>query len=388
MGLANINADAEIRRLENIIIDGIDPRISGIRIKAIDSFESGPVILLRIPKSYLSPHMLKLGDYRFYSRTNAGKQPLDVMQIRSAFAIAESLPEKVRRFRDERIGRIVAGETPIPLPGRPKIVLHLLPAASLDPATRVDFSVLTANHKLQEPINSSNGWIPRFNLDGYLVQSNAHQPLGPATYLQAFQNGALEAVESQLIWYDNENNPYAKEPQNLFATLVLERILIMALSRFLMIEAGFGLEPPMFVMLSLISVKGYGILSPHTLTLGTHRFDRDVVLLPESMMESFDEPAEKLLQSAFDAIWQAAGYERCLHYTDGQWRDERGRPAKDVRFGHVPRGHGVGLSAIAMTIQANDDPIADFRAVRGYAASHTPNNDSIITPFTIISQTS
>jgi hypothetical protein len=201
VGLANINADAEIRRLESLIIVGIEPRISGIRIKAIDGFESGSVILLRIPKSFLSPHMLKLGDSRFYSRTKAGKQPLDVMQIRSAFSISESLPEKVRRFRDERIARIVAGETPIPLPDRPKIVLHLLPAASLDPSTRVDFSVLTANHKLQEPINTWNGWIPRFNLDGFLVHSNAHQPSVPVTYLQAFRNGALEAVESQLISY-------------------------------------------------------------------------------------------------------------------------------------------------------------------------------------------
>ena len=189
VGLASINADAEIRRLENMITDGIEPRISGIRIKAIDNFESGPVILLRSPKSYLSPHMLKLGDSRFYSRTNAGKQTLDVMQIRSAFSISESLPEKVRRFRDERIARIVAGETPIPLPDRPKIVLHLLPASSLDPATRVDFSVLTANHKLQEPINSWNGCIPRFNLDGYLVHSNAGRPGAPVTYLQAFRNG-------------------------------------------------------------------------------------------------------------------------------------------------------------------------------------------------------
>ena len=40
---------------------------------------------------------------------------------------------------------------------------------------------------------------------------------------------------------------------------------IVALSRFLMIEAGFGLKPPMFVMLSLIGVKGYGILSHHTI---------------------------------------------------------------------------------------------------------------------------
>src|SRR5271166_4509007 len=88
VGLAGINVDATIRQLESVITDGIEPRISGLRIKPIYGFECGPVIVMRIPKSYLSPHMVKLGASRFYSRTNAGKQPLDVTQIRSAFALS------------------------------------------------------------------------------------------------------------------------------------------------------------------------------------------------------------------------------------------------------------------------------------------------------------
>lgn len=159
-GLAGINVDATIRQLESMITDGIEPRISGLRIKPIDGFEQGPVIILRIPRSYLSPHMVKLGDSRFYSRTNAGKQPLDVTQIRSAFALSESLPAKVRRFRDERIARIVGDETPIPLPHRPKIVLHLLPIASLDPTIQLDLGTLKHQNMLQKPINPGTAGHP------------------------------------------------------------------------------------------------------------------------------------------------------------------------------------------------------------------------------------
>jgi hypothetical protein len=61
---------------------------------------------------------------------------------------------------------------------------------------------------------------PRFNVDGYLVRSNGGQPATPVTYHQAFRNGALVACESQIIYYNNENNPNAKEPENLFAKLV------------------------------------------------------------------------------------------------------------------------------------------------------------------------
>jgi hypothetical protein len=328
VGLAGINVDATIRQLESVITDGIEPRISGLRIKTIDGFESGPVIVMRIPKSYLSPHMVKLGDSRFYSRTNAGKQPLDVTQIRSAFTLSESLPEKVRRFRDERIARIVASEIPILLPDRPKIVLHLLPIASLDTTAQVDLGVLKHQNLLQKPINPGDGWSPRFNLDGFLVHSDAGTPRIPMTYLQVFRSGALEAVESQLISYDNDHNPSSsKEPQNLISSIYCERTLIVALDGFLKIEKILRMEPPVFVMLSFVGVRGYRILSEWTQYEGPYQFDRDVLLLPEAMMESFDEPADKLLQPAFDAVWHAAGYERCRHYKDGHWFDDQGRPA-------------------------------------------------------------
>ncbi|CAG0932964.1 hypothetical protein TFLX_02826 [Thermoflexales bacterium] len=50
-GLARINVDEVTRRLDSMILDGIAPRINGIRTKAIEGFASGPVLLVRIPKS-------------------------------------------------------------------------------------------------------------------------------------------------------------------------------------------------------------------------------------------------------------------------------------------------------------------------------------------------
>ena len=44
-GLGRINSDAEERRLLNMLRDGIDPRIPGIRIKHLDGYPSGPVIV-------------------------------------------------------------------------------------------------------------------------------------------------------------------------------------------------------------------------------------------------------------------------------------------------------------------------------------------------------
>lgn len=73
------NADAEIRRLENIIRDGIRPRIAGVHLRTVDGFANGPVLLIRIQRSYALPHMVTFQEHsRFYARNSKGKYPLDV----------------------------------------------------------------------------------------------------------------------------------------------------------------------------------------------------------------------------------------------------------------------------------------------------------------------
>ena len=82
-GLAGINAGAEMNRLDAIIQSGIEPRIPGCRIRSIDGFASGPVLVIRIPKSWAAPHMVTFKNLsRFFTRTSAGKQQLDVGEIR------------------------------------------------------------------------------------------------------------------------------------------------------------------------------------------------------------------------------------------------------------------------------------------------------------------
>ena len=176
-GLASVTPDQEIRRLDSMIQAGIGPRIASVRIRAIEGFTAGPVLLVRVPKSFSAPHMVTFQDHsRFYSRNNGGKYTLDVTEIRSAFALSESLPEKVRRFRDERIARIVAGETPIAVCEDPKIILHLLPVAALDMATKLDMPALPEQALLGGmcPLGS-NGWERRFNFDGIVTYNRLHK---------------------------------------------------------------------------------------------------------------------------------------------------------------------------------------------------------------------
>jgi hypothetical protein len=311
-GLAGLNSDQEILRLDSMIQAGIGPRIAGIRIRTVDGFPDGPVLLVRIPKSYASPHMVTFQEHsRFYSRNNAGKYPLDVSEIRSAFALSESLPERIRRFRDERLARIVAGEVPIAVGPGPWTVLHLIPLAALDPTTRID--VTPFERRGISPTHPSSSTDSRFNFDGLVFYTVRSPPGTSPAYVQLFRHGAIEAVDAAML--------AGGEPK-LIRIADWESILIEKLGSYLPVQRDMGLAPPIFVLLSLLGVRGYNV--PH----GAFRdskpsIDRDVLLLPDLLVEDYAVDSAATLLPAFDALWQAGGWPRCMNRdAEGRWTDK------------------------------------------------------------------
>ena len=66
--------------------------------------------------------------------------------------------------------------------------------------------------------------------------------------------------------------------------------------------------------------------------MGTSRFfegesriiDRDILQLPEAIVETYDARPEIILKPAFDAIWNACGFAKSLNYDEkGEWKPER-----------------------------------------------------------------
>jgi hypothetical protein len=47
--------------------------------------------------------------------------------------------------------------------------------------------------------------------------------------------------------------------------------------------------------------------------------DRDLIFLPEAIIEGYGPTAEEILKPIFEGVWQAAGFEKNLNY------DEDGR---------------------------------------------------------------
>lgn len=171
-GIDSGAVDSEIQRLENILRDGVDPRIPGVNVRPVP-VDSGTkaVLVIRVPRSWAGPHMVTFkGLSRFYSRNSSGKYQLDVAELRTAFVASQSARSAVRSFRVERLARIAEGQTPVPLLDAPKVVLHVIPLAVAEPSSSVDLAPLHhGRHPDFRPIRpTSRGWNWRVNFDGVL----------------------------------------------------------------------------------------------------------------------------------------------------------------------------------------------------------------------------
>jgi hypothetical protein len=309
-GLQINNIDNEILRLEGIIRTGIEPRIPGLIVHPVPLQTTGVAIIIRVPKSFALPHVVKYGGtFKFYSRNSAGKYQLDVAELRSLFALSETTTERIRNFRLERLSRIVAGESPILSNNNAKIVLHIVPAVAFDPAVRFDLAQIACDSGATKPIGCG-GWNYRYNFDGFLSYAQIHE--GTFSYVQVFHHGSIEAVQSSYIEAGKQDHP--------IRATVIENEIANHLSRYMNAQAKMGVEPPLFVMLSLLGVAGYRLSGTDYVPGDRYPIDRNDLIISEVMVEDFGLNPHRIMRPIFDAIWNAGGYERDPNYdAKGDW---------------------------------------------------------------------
>lgn len=317
VGLEGVNLDQEIRRIENMIRDGIEPRIQGIRTQVVEGFPKGPILVLRIPQSWASPHMVSFkASPRFFSRNNAGKAPLDVAEIRSAFLQSEAIPERIRRFREERLGKIVAGENPEGLSAQRYLVLHVVPVGSLAGQYSVDPTRLLDGSQSIQPIGAT-GFSRRLNLDGFLSYTGRDSECHG--YCQVFRNGVFEFVDTKSFGRNQEIGLFL--PSELY-----ERRIIHAATACMTVLQSLDIETPVLVMLSLIGVKGMrlGVDSWRFDFDGLRPLEQQHLILPEVSINDFSCDISASLRPLFDLVWQSFGLRRSYNFNEtGHWAPRR-----------------------------------------------------------------
>lgn len=295
-GIQTADADAEIRRLDSIVRSSIDPRLPGVHLRAIPLSNGAYVLVIRVPQSWASPHMVVFkNSSRFFSRTSAGKYQLDVRELRAIFARSGDAATRIRQFRDERLARIIAGEAAFELSGRAFLVLHLVPFTVIDPGTQIDLNAMRDLRPMY-----TFGWDKRYNLDGFVSFRSQHGKV--ESYVQGFRNGAIESVNASLL------TPLPKSEPLIPGKLLVHELLEYC-GEYLKIQRSCGTSLPVAVIATLIGVKGFRMdMSPFSRFARGDEVDRDLVQLPEVIIDDWDVQLRSALLPIVDALWNAAGF--------------------------------------------------------------------------------
>jgi hypothetical protein len=308
------STDQVLQRLESLCADGVSPRLVGIQYRFVPLADGGEVPVIRVAKSWNAPHRVTAGGHaQFYGRNAAGSYPLDVGELRQAFTLAESVAERIRGFRAARLMGLGSGETVVPLVAGARVVLHIMPLQSLTSDFRIDLGSSDpeqAQVLQQIAPPGARGWSQRLNLDGHLKYDREGDGKSNS-YVQLFRSGVIEAVQVWPEW----------QGEKILPSLAYERDLIEAMSTYQSVLPQLGLATPAYVFLSLLDVSGHRFAVDNSRFMNRdHYADRDALVLPEILIESWTVDSAEAMRPLFDMVWNAFGYARSFNYDEsGRW---------------------------------------------------------------------
>ncbi|MFO0040000.1 MAG: helix-turn-helix domain-containing protein [Synechococcaceae cyanobacterium] len=293
------NIDEEIRRLDSILISGVEPRLK-YQIRAIMIPNGGHVLIVRVEKSGLAPHrVIYKGSDKFYARNSAGKYPLDVSELRDAFLLGASAATRLRDFRISRLASIAAGEGPLMNEGSPVLVLHLLPLAAFTSQQELDISKFYDTSI--RPIGASSiDW--QINIDGVLhFAANRERTL--SNYVQVYRNGSIEVADEFAFTSDERGN-------RLAPLKTIEERINNHLPKYLECMKEIEARPPIYLFLSIVGGRGCRAYTGSLFSdsMNYPQLKRDPLMLPEMVIDDLTAGFQAAIRPLYNRLWNAFGF--------------------------------------------------------------------------------
>lgn len=323
VGITTESADVAIRRINQVLDAGIEPRIHGLRIQQIP-VSDGYVLILRVPSSYDGPHCIRTNSNnkqqrRFVMRNGTMVSDMSYDQIRGAFDRTATLAEQARRFIATRRELIAKGETPVPLKAGPQLVVHLVPISGLAGRMTVDLKPIYGRSWTDFlGINWHNGSFA-FNLDGLVVHEGGVGQEDYYGYNHIFRTGALEGVE---LGGALEKNSQGNEKANVWP-YQMSVFFYYSIIKFIKSLKFWGFSGPALLGFSILNVKDCELEIGNSFRPSRHpkKSDRQHLVPSDVWIEDIetvddDGLIDNVIRPLLDTLWQAFGVERCLDFDD------------------------------------------------------------------------
>jgi len=194
------------------------------------------------------------------------------------------------------------------------MVLHLVPLESFRDPQRIPAAALSGKMLDFQPMYTSS-WNHRINLDGFVTHGGRlnNDPKAPElSYCQVFRSGQVEAVYADAA--------SARDGSRLIASQWYEKVLLESTARYMTALAVVGVRPPLVVMVSFVGVRGATLTTTAESWFEAHPIDRDVLVLPDVLIEEAHNDLPRAMRTIFDALWNACGVAQSRNFNaDGRW---------------------------------------------------------------------
>lgn len=295
-------AEAEVLRLENILRDGVEPRLPPVKIRRILMADGREVLMFRVPASLMAPHRVILKNSgRFFTRNSRGKYEMDTFELRQAFTSAEQLPVRLRALHEQATSDAYVG-FPFRLRDAPNAIASLIPLRLLRESRQVGVTPETAlapyapriHHKVLQ------------TLEGVVLYSDIDKPdpgvadnwqFTPA-FARTYWQGRIDVGWN--LGGVRRLNSMETEPM-VFPKAFEDGLTDMFVSGVAKLQ-GLGVEGPWVVMVTVMGISG------HVLSLGdgytSTQAWRQGASLPELVL---DHARRDALLPIFRSFWLLFG---------------------------------------------------------------------------------
>lgn len=322
-GFTTTNISVEKNRIEQIIMNGLEPKLDTFKVRYIYIGNHRFVMIIRIEHSPLFPHMVSFQRFnKFYIRKSDKNLLLDVYELRNLFLKSENFMQEIRKYNQDKIKNILEKNAILPTIDAPKILINFIPFDAFTRQTYLDLA--KSNLKINFPEQ-------RINFDGLLAYQMNDK--GINSYAQIHRNGIIEFLSSSNKVFDIINNPFVIA--NNLATEKLKIIygekngfeyyLIRKSYEFINILKKLKVQTPIYIFISIIDAKGYRILYKNNNEEKiTNAIDRNILSIPELELKRYDNDLKSIIRMAFNMIWNACGEKESINFDNqGKWLGEK-----------------------------------------------------------------
>jgi hypothetical protein len=218
-----------------------------------------------------------------------------------------SIPSDIRRFHQDQVAKIAAGNLPIPVLEGALLVMHVVPFSAVDAKEPRSSGELFKRPERFPPFGTDHPRDSKINHDGLLTGSNNEGLIKPQrAYVHVSRSGIVESVVSSLG--SGKDGTFLELPSIQASIIGYARFYTASLN-------SVGIVPPVAILVSLVHVTGKRLLQDFisnalAVDLQFGALNEDCLHLSEAIFETVpteNNESAKLLSPLLDHMANAAG---------------------------------------------------------------------------------